>query len=570
MALSFGAALVHAWVFREHAAHWWVYGAFFAGLAVAQAGFALALSRWTARKLLVAGILANVAVLGVYVWSRAVAVPFGPHAGRPEPIGLVDLAAAAAETALVGVLVAMLARGSGLAAAGVRRALLRPAAVTFVMLSWTAAAGPASGHQAPPRFLTIAPLSSPGPFTPTPPPISPEPTTGDAPVEPEPAPDPVEEWKPCTPRSASRPGALGAGTPGTARAIAYAHEGDIWLYDAASGENHRLTAGGFDCWEGNPAFRNSSTVSFVADGMLYDFDLRTGDIDKVFGDEGIYWFDWSPDGKTLAYIGSDGNGERSQLVLAEPKNGSKRVVRSFANSEGRCGSQDDEAAVTWSPDGRSLLVLVTHLKEGSDTLYVVSQSGSDIIPSTKGTYARWSPDGKTVYYREFTGKRRWFAVDVPSGAKRGLAMTAGTYRPSVSPDGSALAYDGGSDGVASFVYDLAAGQERKVSAGRAAPVWLTPDAIVVSNTKACDDCMDMTWQPSGTSSRIDVASGSRRTFPIASTLDAEVLLADPAPASPSPSPSPSGEPVSSPEPAPTPVSTGEPQPSPTASPIAAG
>lgn len=564
VALSFASGLMHAWVVRDHAAHWWVYGVFFVGLAVAQAAYALLLWRTAvpARGLLASGILGNLAIMGVYLWSRAVAVPFGPHAGRPEPVGALDLASLLAEGAVVGILAAMLVRAPRAGSVdGSRRPLLRPIAVTLVLLSWTAAAGPAAGHRPATRFVTTL-TSSATPATPEPT-VAPteEPVTEILPPEEEAFPSPEAEWKPCTPRPASKPGVPGEVAAGTARAITYGHQGDIWLYGVATRENHRLTGAGFECMEANPSFRTPGVISFVADGVLHDFDLRSGDIDEVARTTyGINWYGWSPDGGTLAYLGSTTDGTRSLLVIRDTKTGAERTIRTLVTAEGRCGSQDDEAAITWSPDGSSILVVVTHLEEGSNTMYVVTPSGDDVVPPQKGTHARWSPDGKTVYYREFSGKRRWFAFDVTSGTKRGLAMTPGTYRLSVSPDGRALAYDGDSDGVASYVYDLATAQERRLAAGRAAPVWLSAETIVVSNTTKCEDCMDMTWQAAGSTSRVEVASGTRQSFPMTSTMEAEVL-AGPAP-EPAPDPSPSETPMPEPSPSPSEVPSPEPSASP--------
>ena len=45
--------------------------------------------------------IGTIAVLGVWALSRTVGVPIGPHPWTPEPTGLLDVACAAYETAIV-------------------------------------------------------------------------------------------------------------------------------------------------------------------------------------------------------------------------------------------------------------------------------------------------------------------------------------------------------------------------------------------------------------------------------------------------------------------------------------
>jgi hypothetical protein len=58
--------------------------------------------------LLAAGIAGNLAIVAMYVVSRTIGPPLGPHAHVPERVGAVDLATAAAEIGLMFVLLAML------------------------------------------------------------------------------------------------------------------------------------------------------------------------------------------------------------------------------------------------------------------------------------------------------------------------------------------------------------------------------------------------------------------------------------------------------------------------------
>ena len=103
--LSVYASLLHDWVIPEHYREWWGYGAYFLAAAAAQAFLAGLLLFWPGRRVFLIGIVGNCAILILYVVTRTLGIPlFGPAAGRVEPVGGLDLAAAAAEIGLVAVL----------------------------------------------------------------------------------------------------------------------------------------------------------------------------------------------------------------------------------------------------------------------------------------------------------------------------------------------------------------------------------------------------------------------------------------------------------------------------------
>jgi hypothetical protein len=105
--LSLAAGWIHFAYVSSHWDYWWAYGAFFLGCAAFQALLAPALLRWPGSWTALIGIAGNVAIIGMYLWSRIYAIPMGPHKGVLEKVGAVDLVCTAAEVVTVGVLLAI-------------------------------------------------------------------------------------------------------------------------------------------------------------------------------------------------------------------------------------------------------------------------------------------------------------------------------------------------------------------------------------------------------------------------------------------------------------------------------
>ena len=104
VALSLLAAAIHLLVAPEHLAVWWGYGAFFLLAGLGQALLALGLLLRPGRGLALAGVAGNLAIVGLYLVSRGVGIPLGPHAGETEAVGALDVLATAAELGTVAAL----------------------------------------------------------------------------------------------------------------------------------------------------------------------------------------------------------------------------------------------------------------------------------------------------------------------------------------------------------------------------------------------------------------------------------------------------------------------------------
>ena len=86
-----GAALVHFAVAPAHFGEWWGFGLFFVLAAEVQLGWALLLGRNHGRRMLAAGIVGSLSLVGIWGLSRTTGLPFGPEHGVPEAIAIPDL-----------------------------------------------------------------------------------------------------------------------------------------------------------------------------------------------------------------------------------------------------------------------------------------------------------------------------------------------------------------------------------------------------------------------------------------------------------------------------------------------
>jgi len=112
-AFSLSAAIAHLDGIGVHGRSWWAYGAFFLVTGVLQATLAVLLL-WRPRAwMAVIAIPGNVAIVGMYVYTRTNGPPLGPHRGAPESPELLGMATCAAELAVAIILLRLLGERSG-------------------------------------------------------------------------------------------------------------------------------------------------------------------------------------------------------------------------------------------------------------------------------------------------------------------------------------------------------------------------------------------------------------------------------------------------------------------------
>jgi hypothetical protein len=94
---SAGAATIHFAVIAQHLEEYWLFGAFFIAVAIAQLAWAILVLFRPSPAVYLVGIVGNAAVAATWVVSRTTGLPLGPGSGEPEPVGIADSVATAFE-----------------------------------------------------------------------------------------------------------------------------------------------------------------------------------------------------------------------------------------------------------------------------------------------------------------------------------------------------------------------------------------------------------------------------------------------------------------------------------------
>lgn len=126
------AAGAHFGAFPAHRGEGVVTAGFFLALAVTQLATALVVARGWSAAIRLGVVAGNLGVLVLWAWSRTAGIPFGSHAGVPEAVGHLDLAAAGAQAVAVAAVVMLPRTWTRHAILGPRVALLVVTAVVAV------------------------------------------------------------------------------------------------------------------------------------------------------------------------------------------------------------------------------------------------------------------------------------------------------------------------------------------------------------------------------------------------------------------------------------------------------
>jgi RTX calcium-binding nonapeptide repeat (4 copies)/WD40-like Beta Propeller Repeat len=132
---------------------------------------------------------------------------------------------------------------------------------------------------------------------------------------------------------------------------------------------------------------------------------------------------WSPDGSRLAGIVLIGSCPSAAVVVADGAGYRSLDTRSFGGA----------LSVRWSPDGRRLAAGLVYARYSIAVYDVASGAKKDIA---EGIDPAWSPDGRTIAYRDMTDGIHLVAPDGTADRR-----VASGRRPVWSPDSTRIAYD---------------------------------------------------------------------------------------------------------------------------------
>jgi hypothetical protein len=129
---------MHGAACAQHVSEWPLAAGFFGALAVAQLGLGAWLWARADTAALIAGAAGSGAVLALWTVTRTAGLPFGPEAGHPESVGVLDVVAGADELLFAACAVALMHDRGHL--------LRHPVVLRAALIASLAAAMLAGGH----------------------------------------------------------------------------------------------------------------------------------------------------------------------------------------------------------------------------------------------------------------------------------------------------------------------------------------------------------------------------------------------------------------------------------------
>ncbi|MFA5795487.1 MAG: hypothetical protein WC980_10540 [Candidatus Brocadiia bacterium] len=159
---------------------------------------------------------------------------------------------------------------------------------------------------------------------------------------------------------------------------------------------------------------------------IFTVEVATGQTRKLTSGNWDALPAWSPDGKTLAFIGQSDFGEPLSLCLVNRDgSGQKTVYQDKVQRKQIC----------WAPYGDRMLFIVSKDGHFSDDVCAINPDGTDLVRITKTKeqedFPSWSPDGQWVCFKR--DQEFYIARSDGSGQEYKISDESGGHKPCWSP-----------------------------------------------------------------------------------------------------------------------------------------
>jgi len=281
----------------------------------------------------------------------------------------------------------------------------------------------------------------------------------------------------------------------------------------------------------SPHFATASVVGYTmqggdlgSPGRIVRLDLATAMATDVAswasGGFGSGIFDWSPDGRSLAYL----TGSSTATVWHLVSGGRDQVLASLPAVPGRgVSQQDDDFMLGFSPDGLYLAMVQTFATGGTgDSAPVQVRRATDgalVYSAAAGTMGVWASVPSRLFFRDRAGVlSRWDPSSGVSVMQSSLRWT----RPHASSDGRWVAY---TTYDSAFHPHVALYSVQGNSLGPA-PIGLRSGALFLNNNlvwyqeEAACDCGLSQSQLTGRAFLYDIGAATESGSRIAGVFDA--------------------------------------------------
>jgi Tol biopolymer transport system component len=193
-----------------------------------------------------------------------------------------------------------------------------------------------------------------------------------------------------------------------------------------------------------PAESPSTTADVVSTtSSLFAVDPASGAIQgRVAAGVGAFQADVSPDGSRIVFSKNVAGHQELFVANVDGSHASPMKLRGDICS---CGAVDPD----WSPDGRRIAFVGSN-ELGGSSIDIAEVATGNVTQLTKPGHEQsapdWSPDGsRLVFVRGGSGPASIVVLDVASGSVTVIVKSWGAEDPVWSPDGNLIAYSG-SDG----------------------------------------------------------------------------------------------------------------------------